>query len=37
MRSLLFYEQQKRKRVSKIKSKAYHRIRKRQAARRGEG
>jgi len=41
MRALLFYEQQKHRRVSKIKSKAYHRIRNRQKRRRegedGEG
>mmetsp|Transcript_42237 Transcript_42237/g.83172 ORF Transcript_42237/g.83172 Transcript_42237/m.83172 type:complete len:774 (-) Transcript_42237:85-2406(-) len=36
MRSLLFYEQQKRRRINKIKSKSYHRIRKRQQ-RRQEG
>jgi U3 small nucleolar RNA-associated protein 14 len=34
MRSLLFYEQQKRRRINKIKSKAYHRIRNRQQRRR---
>ena len=37
MRSLLFFEQQKRKRISKIKSKAYHRIRNRQKRRREGG
>lgn len=29
-RSLVFYEEMKRKRISKIKSKLYHRIKKRQ-------
>jgi len=36
MRALLFYEQMKRHRANKIKSKAYHRIRKKQRLRQGE-
>ena len=36
MRSLLFYEQQKRRRINKIKSKAYRRIRKRQDRRKAD-
>ncbi len=35
-RALLFYEQMKRRRINKIKSKAYHRIKKRQRVRKGE-
>ena len=35
-RALLFYEQMKRHRINKIKSKAYHRIKKRQRVRQGQ-
>eukprot|EP00605_Chrysophyceae_sp_TOSAG23-4_P000545 GSChrysophyteH1.ASY1.ANO1.614.1 assembled CDS len=35
-RALLFYEQMKRHRINKIKSKAYHRIKKRQRVRKGQ-
>ena len=38
VKALMFYEQMKRHRLNKIKSKAYHRIRKRQRLKReGEG
>ena len=35
-RALLFYEQMKNHRINKIKSKAYHRIKKRQRVRKGQ-
>lgn len=37
VRALMFYEQMKRHRINKIKSKAYHRIRKKQKQRREAG
>lgn len=36
VKALMFYDQMKRHRLNKIKSKAYHRIRKRQKLKRGE-